>query len=246
MTAPVLPAQVVRWHVFPDDASLVANALARVLAAARAAIAQRGAFDIVLAGGNTPRKLYRALRVAHADWKQWHIWFGDERCASPDDPARNSRMAADEWLARSAIPAANVHSIPAERGAREAAAAYARDLRAVDTFDLVLLGLGKDGHTASLFPGHDWGTHTDSPTLLAVFDAPKPPPERVSLSAARLSNAACVLFLVEGAGKRDAIAKWKRGDAIPAMSIAPAAGVDVLLDTAATATPWLCPMTRCN
>ncbi|HEX7325760.1 MAG TPA: 6-phosphogluconolactonase [Rhodanobacteraceae bacterium] len=233
MTAPALPAQVVRWHVFPDDASLVANALVRVLAAARDAIAQHGAFDIVLAGGNTPRKLYRALRAADADWKHWHIWFGDERCAPPDDPERNSRMAADEWLAHSAVPAANVHPIPTARGAREAAAAYARDLRAVDAFDLVLLGLGEDGHTASLFPGHDWGTRSDSPTVLTVSDAPKPPPERVSLSAARLCNAARVLFLVEGAGKRDAIAKWKRGEPIPAASIAPAAGVDVLLDTAA-------------
>jgi 6-phosphogluconolactonase len=99
----------------------------------------------------------------------------------------------------------------------------------------VLLGLGEDGHTASLFPGHDWGRHGDSPDVLAVADAPKPPPARVSLSANRLSNARQVLFLVEGAGKRDAIAAWKRGDGIPAASIAPAAGVDILLDAAANA-----------
>ncbi|MBS0381801.1 MAG: 6-phosphogluconolactonase [Proteobacteria bacterium] len=225
--------QSVRWHVFPDDASLVANALARVLAAAQDAIALHGAFDIVLAGGNTPRKLYRALRQANANWNAWHVWYGDERCAPPDDPQRNSRMARDEWLDHVAIPAANVHAIPAESGAREAATLYARELRTVDAFDLVLLGLGEDGHTASLFPGHDWGMHADSPNVLAVFDAPKPPPERVSLSAQRLSNARHVLFLVEGAGKRDAIAAWKRGDGIPAASIAPESGVDVLLDSAA-------------
>lgn len=232
--ATALPVQSVRWHVFPDDTSLVANALARVLAAARDAIAQHGAFDIVLAGGNTPRKLYRALRQAGADWSRWHVWFGDERCAPPDDPQRNSRMARDEWLDHVAIPAANVHAIPAESGAREAAALYARELRTVDAFDLVLLGLGEDGHTASLFPGHGWGTHADSPDAMAVFDAPKPPPERVSLSAQRLANARNVLFLVEGAGKRDAIAAWKRGDAIPTASIAPESGVDVLLDAAAS------------
>jgi 6-phosphogluconolactonase len=222
-----------RWHVFPDDASLVANAQARVLAAAADAIAQHGAFDVVLAGGNTPRKLYRALRSALADWTRWHVWFGDERCAPPGDPARNSRMARDEWLDHVAIPAANVHAVPAEAGAREAAALYARALRTVDAFDLVLLGLGEDGHTASLFPGHDWGTHADSPDVLAVFDAPKPPPERVSLSAHRLSNARQVVFLVEGAGKRDAVAAWKHGHAIPAASITPESGVDVLLDAAA-------------
>jgi len=228
-----LPAQTVRWHVFPDDASLVANALARVMAAARDAIAQHGAFHIVLAGGNTPRKLYRALRNADADWSRWHVWFGDERCAPPDDPARNSKMARDEWLDHVAVPAGNVHAIPAESGAREAAAVYARELRGADTFDIVLLGLGEDGHTASLFPGQDWAVHADSPDAIAVFKAPKPPPERVSLSAQRLSNARNVLYLVEGTGKRDAVAAWKRGDAIPAASIAPEAGVDILLDAAA-------------
>ena len=233
--AAALPAQTVRWHAFPDDASLVANALARVLAASHASIARHGAFDIVLAGGNTPRKLYRALRHADTDWTRWHVWFGDERCAPPDDPERNSKMARDEWLDHVAIPSANVHAIPAEAGAREAATLYARELRSVDAFDLVLLGLGEDGHTASLFPGHDWGAFTDSPDAIAVFAAPKPPPQRVSLSAQRLSRAQHVLYLVEGAGKRDAIAAWKRGDAIPAASIAPDAGVDVLLDAAAAA-----------
>lgn len=230
-----LPAQVVRWHAFPDDTSLCANALARVLSAAQNAIAQHGAFDIVLAGGNTPRKVYRALRNTDADWALWHIWFGDERCLPADDPERNSKMARDEWLGHVTIPAANIHPIPAEVGAREAAMLYARELRSIDAFDLVLLGLGEDGHTASLFPGHDWGAHADSPDALAVFNAPKPPPERVSISAQRLSNAHAVLFLVEGAGKRDAVTRWKHGDAIPAASIAPEAGVDVMLDALADA-----------
>jgi 6-phosphogluconolactonase len=233
---PALPAQVVRWHEFPDDVSLLADAQSRILGAARNAIARRQAFDIVLAGGNTPRKLYRALRRAEADWARWHVWFGDERCVPADDPGRNSRMARSEWLDHVALPSAKVHVIPAERGAREAAALYARELRAADGFDLVLLGLGEDGHTASLFPGRDWGVHEDSPDALAVFDAPKPPPERVSLSTHRLSNARNVLFLVEGAGKRDAVAAWKQGEAIPAASIAPEAGVDVLLDAAASGT----------
>ncbi|MGH8233976.1 MAG: 6-phosphogluconolactonase [Rhodanobacteraceae bacterium] len=217
-----------------DETSLRIEAQERVLATARDAINQHGAFDIVLAGGNTPRKLYRALRQADTDWASWHIWYGDERCAPPDDPERNSRMARDEWLDHVPVRTGNVHPIPAERGAREAATLYARELRSVDTFDLVLLGLGEDGHTASLFPGHDWGTHADSPDVLAVIKAPKPPPERVSLSAQRLSRARHVLFLAEGASKRDAVAAWKSGAAIPAASVAPEAGVDVLLDTAAS------------
>ncbi|TAN07760.1 MAG: 6-phosphogluconolactonase [Rhodanobacteraceae bacterium] len=231
-----MPEQVVRWHVFPDATALVAAALERVLHASRNAITQHGAFDIVLAGGNTPRRLYRALCEADADWQRWHVWFGDERCAPADDPARNSQMAHAEWLGYVPIPAHNIHPIPAEAGVRTAATLYARALRSVDAFDLVLLGLGEDGHTASLFPGHDWGVHADSPDVLAVTGAPKPPPARVSLSAHRLAHAQQVLFLVEGAGKREATAAWQRGTSIPAACIAPAAGVDVLLDAAADPT----------
>jgi 6-phosphogluconolactonase len=103
-------------------------------------------------------------------------------------------------------------------------------LQRLGDVDLVLLGLGEDGHTASLFPGHDWGVVPNSPDVLAVFDAPKPPPQRVSLSAARLSRAREVLFLVEGASKRDAVARWRMGADIPARSVRPSAGVDVLVE----------------
>ncbi len=230
-----LPAQRARWHVFPDAAALQASALTRVLAAAQDGIARRGTFDLVLAGGNTPRRLYRALRAATVDWTRWHLWLGDERCLPPADAERNSAMVRAEWLDHVALPAANFHPIPAELGGPEAAARYARDLRGLDAFDLVLLGLGEDGHTASLFPGRDWGCYLDSPDVLAVSGAPKPPPERISLSANRLSNARHVLFLVEGAGKREAVGAWKRGDAIPAASIAPPTGVDILLDVTADA-----------
>jgi len=92
-----------------------------------------------------------------------------------------------------------------------------------------VLGLGEDGHTASLFPGHDLGEAPGSPAALAVLDAPKPPRERVSLSAARLSYAREALFLVSGESKRQAMADWRAGRPIPARAVAPAAGVDVLV-----------------
>ncbi|HEU0277755.1 MAG TPA: 6-phosphogluconolactonase [Rhodanobacteraceae bacterium] len=230
-----LPMQRARWHAFPDDAALQANALTRVLTAAQGAITERGAFDLVLAGGNTPRRLYRALRATAADWARWHVWLGDERCLPVGDAERNSAMARAEWLDHVPLPPANFHPIPAELGGAEAAVRYARELSGADAFDVVLLGLGEDGHTASLFPGHDWGRYGDSPDVLAVSDAPKPPPARVSLSANRLSNAQHVLYLVEGAGKRQAVSAWKRGEGIPAASIAPPDGVDILLDAAADA-----------
>jgi 6-phosphogluconolactonase len=120
-------------------------------------------------------------------------------------------MTETVWLAASGIPPENRSPIPAEFGAVEAAARYAGWLKDVADFDVVLLGMGEDGHTASLFPGHDWGDAPGSPDVLAVHDAPKPPPERVSLSAARLSRSAKVWFVVTGSGKCDALLRWKTG-----------------------------------
>ena len=140
-------------------------------------------------------------------------------------------MAAAAWLDCVPIPLLQVHAIPGQFGALQAARMYAETLQAVGEFDLVLLGLGEDGHTASLFPDHEWGTASGSPDTLVVFDAPKPPPQRVSLSAARLSRARQVVFLVSGESKRRAVAAWRAGKDIPARAIMPAAGVDVLVES---------------
>jgi 6-phosphogluconolactonase len=225
------PAQQLRWHGFADVADLQADALLRIRTAASSAIGARGVFRIVLAGGNTPRAIYQSLRKAITDWTKWQVYFGDERCLPAGDPQRNSRMARDTLLDQVPIPRANVHAIPAESGPAEGAAQYAQILRAVGEFDLVLLGLGEDGHTASLFPDHECGAGGEAPDAMAVFDAPKPPPQRVSLSAARLSRARCVLFLVDGDSKREAVARWRNGEHIPASVIAPASGVDVLTES---------------
>ena len=207
-------------------------AMKTILAGAAKAIHERGQFLLVLAGGNTPRGIYHGLRTAQTDWSAWHIYFGDERCLPPDDPARNSRMAAEAWLAHVPIPTLQLHVIPGELGAVEAASMYTETLRSVGDFDLVLLGLGEDGHTASLFPDHDWGAAPGSPDTLAVLDSPKPPRQRVSLSAARLSRSRQVNFLVCGRLKHKAVAGWRAGKDIPARAIKPAAGVDVLVESA--------------
>jgi 6-phosphogluconolactonase len=200
-----------------------------ILSAAERAISARGAFVIVLSGGNTPREIYAMLRDAKTDWSRWQVWFGDERCLPPDDLQRNSAMAMQALLAHVPVPASQVHTIPAELGADEAARRYVDALRGVGDFDLVLLGLGEDGHTASLFPGRDWGESPEDPDAHAVRDAPKPPPDRVSLSAARLSRAREVLFLADARGKRAALMRWRAEEEIPARAIRPAAGVDVLV-----------------
>jgi 6-phosphogluconolactonase len=219
------------FRVFPTAADVATAAASHVAQAAATAIARRGAFHLVLAGGNTPREVYRRLVALAADWSRWHVWFGDERCLPPDHPDRNSNMASDTWLSRVPIPQGQIHTIPTELGATAAAAHYAEAVEGV-TFDLVLLGLGEEGHTASLFPGHDWGATTGAAAVLAVHDAPKPPRQRVSLSARKLSETREVSFLVTGEAKREAIARWEGGETIPAAAIR-APTIAVWMDAAA-------------
>jgi len=175
-------------------------------------------------------QVYELLRASNADWASWHVYFGDERCLPSDHAERNSRMAAMAWLDHVLIPARQIHPIPAEMGAETAASIYAQTVGGIELFDLVLLGLGEDGHTASLFPDHEWGISPDAPAAIAVHDALKPPPERVSLSAHRLSAAHQVMFLVTGSAKQQAVRNWRSGAAIPAAAIIPANGVDVYLE----------------
>lgn len=225
--------QVARWKVFPTVAELRDAAITVLIDAANRAVTARGRFDLVLAGGSTPRDIYRALREAKADWAHWHIWYGDERCLPADDPERNSQMAQQAWLNHVSIPPNQIHTMPTELGAKAAVERYNQALQGVGDFDLVLLGMGEDGHTASLFPSHAWESQPAQPAI-PVANAPKPPPDRVSLSASRLSLARQVLFIVTGAGKRDAVEKWRGGIALPVAAIVPKAGVDVFVDIAAT------------
>ncbi|MCR4378446.1 MAG: 6-phosphogluconolactonase [Rhodospirillales bacterium] len=224
------PHQNIRWRRYTDSERLERTAVDLIKDAAQAALAQRGAFHIVLAGGRTPKRVYAALRSFDTDWSRWHVYYGDERCLPVDHEERNNRMAEEAWLHHVPIPAAQVHPIPAERGAEAAARAYAYTLAPAGEFDLVLLGLGEDGHTASLFPGQVWGQDDDAPDALAVHNAPKPPSDRVSVSAHRLSRARQVVFLVCGSSKTAALSAWREGKPLPAAAITPKTGVDVLVD----------------
>lgn len=207
------------WRVFPDADELVPALIKALCAEAAAAIAARGAFHLVLAGGSTPLALYRALAAQHVGDAHWHVWYGDERCLPADDPERNSVMIEAAWLSASRIPPENRRPIPAEQGPQEAAASYAGWLAGVADFDVVLLGMGEDGHTASLFPDHDWGDAPGSPDVLAVHDAPKPPPERVSLSAVRLNRSQRVWFVITGSGKRHALRRWAWEEPLPVAAV---------------------------
>lgn len=213
-----------RWHTFESQDAINQASVARILAAAKEAIAKHGSFLVVLAGGSTPKSVYQLLSQQQADWASWHVYHNDDRCLPADHVDRNSKMARDVWLNHVAIPQNQIHDIPTELGNVEGAKAYAKTLNGVRAFDLVILGLGEDGHTASLFPNQAVDNSAD---VVPVFDAPKPPADRVTMSQNRLNNTHEVLFLVTGAGKQEAVDNWRKGVKIPATLIAPENGVDV-------------------
>ena len=215
-----------RWYVFNDFDTLADDVITRLSHSASEAIAERGVFNIALAGGNTPKALYCEFGEIATDWRSWYVYFGDERCLPRGHEERNDSMARRCWLDHVPIPSEHVFSIPAELGADAAASAYAEQLADVPMFDMVLLGLGEDGHTASLFPG----LPQRSAPAFAVHEAPKLPHERVTMSAARLSNTREVWFLVSGEGKRSALRQLYSGANIPAATIKPLNGIDIFTD----------------
>ncbi len=218
----------IRWHCFPDAPAVAREAVQRILEAARQAIEQRGEFRLVLAGGSTPRLVYRQLAETSADYSHWHFYLGDERCLKPDDGDRNSFTICNDWLDHSTVPEEHIHWISAELGPEEGARLYESLVRSILPFDLVMLGMGEDGHTASLFPGH---RHDQSRLVVPVYQSPKPPLERVSLNFSALSQTRELLVLVTGEGKRSAVQAWRdNGDDLPVAALRCDAGIDVLLD----------------
>lgn len=218
------------WTLLEDAESVAQTTCQRIIDAAREAIAQRGRFSLVLAGGRTPQRSYELLAQQESDWSHWQLYFGDERCLPADHTERNSLMVTQSLSSKVPIPADQIHSIPAELGAERAAERYAEELKAALPFDLVLLGLGEDGHTASLFPGH---IHPAGPLVVPVHNAPKPPPDRVSLSAATLGNCRQLIFVVTGTGKQLAVRRWRQGEDLPASRITPSGRREILIDRAA-------------
>ena len=184
--------------VLPD-----AEAVARTAADAVADAIARGSRTLVLAGGSTPRRCYELLAERDIVWGRVTVLFGDERCVPPFDAESNYRMAKETLLER--VAPASVHRMPGELGPDAAADEYERVVASVGSLDLVLLGIGADGHTASLFPGSD--TLRSERLVVGVRDAPKPPHERVTLTLRALNSASRVLILAAGEDKADAVAR---------------------------------------
>ena len=196
-------------QIAPDNAALCSMAAEEFHLAAESAIRNTGRFAVALAGGTTPRGVYSQLaeRYKNLPWNKIHIFFGDERPAPPDHPESNYRMANESLLSRVAIPAENVHRFRTELAPEAAAQDYENQLREffhpgpgeLPRFDLVLLGLGDDGHTASLFPGT--AALNESARLAAANWVEKLHTFRLTLTFPVLNHAADVIFLVSGAGK---------------------------------------------
>jgi 6-phosphogluconolactonase len=199
-----------------------------VAAAAASDIAdalREGARSLVLAGGTTPQRCYELLAQMDVEWGRVTILFGDERCVHPDHPDSNYRMARETLLDR--VSPATVHRMPAELGPDEGADLYAHIVASVAPLDVVTLGVGEDGHTASLFPGHPALKATA--LVVGIRDSPKPPPQRVTLTLPALQRARRVIILATGAGKAEAVALAKRRE-VPSGMIA---GARWLIDRAA-------------
>ncbi len=167
-----------------------------------------GARTLVLTGGTSPARCYELLREADVAWGRVTVLFGDERCVPAFHPESNYRMAREKLLGY--VAPATVHRMAGELGPDEAAELYSRIVASLAPLDVVLLGVGEDGHTASLFPGHP-EVHAQG-WAVGVRNSPKPPPDRVSLTLPVLQGARKVLILATGAGKADAVARARRGE----------------------------------
>ena len=229
-------AAVPRVRVF-DDAEAVARAAARRIAGlAGLSIREKGTFALALAGGTTPRRVYELLAGAEAgggvDWPNVHVFFGDERMVPPDHADSNYRMAQESLLSRVPIPPENVHRIDGLGDAAASASAYESELRGLfdgeewPRLDLVLLGMGDDGHTASLFPGTE--ALREDRLWVAPNWVEKLGAWRVTLTAPAINAARHVLFLVNGAGKaarlREVLAGARDPSRLPSQLVRPRGG----------------------
>jgi len=201
-----MPVEV---KISPDNATLARVAAQEFHRLAEAGIQERGRFSVALSGGNTPRTVYSLLAEEHKElpWDRIHVFFGDERCVPPDHPDSNFRMASESLLSKVPIPRENVHRIRAELEPEGAAKDYDNQLAEFfhlndhdwPRFDLIFLGLGDDGHTASLFPGSS--ALSDVSSRVAANWVERMKTYRITLTYPVLNHAAEVEFLVSGSGK---------------------------------------------
>jgi 6-phosphogluconolactonase len=233
--------------IYPDIDTLSHDAAQHIVRIANESIATYGRFTMALSGGTTPRKTYELLGSEpysrQINWTLVHIFWGDERCVPPESPDSNYRMAHEALLSKIPIPAVQVHRMLANKPDRDAASQeYVEEMQRVfatddiPSFDLIQLGMGPEGHTASLFP-HQEALHEERRLAMPV-SVPKPPPDRLTFTPPLLNAARNILFLVTGSDKADALHAVLEGpyqpDEYPVQIVRPLNGEVVwMVDTAA-------------
>jgi 6-phosphogluconolactonase len=199
------------WHIYNtfDQASkAVADYIESLI---KIAIEENNTCHIVLPGGNTPKASLAYLAEKNLPWEKIHWYPGDERCYQESHEDRNDHMLRQNLWSR--LSATNIHPMPAELGAEEGANAYRPLVNKIGVFDIVFLGVGEDGHTASLFPDNE---ALASPlSVVPVHNSPKPPPDRISLGITILKKAKERIILTGGEGKAEIIARIKSGEDLP-------------------------------
>jgi 6-phosphogluconolactonase len=234
--------------IYPDPDAFVLGAAELISGLAQAAIAESDRFTVALAGGGTPRPVYALLATpafaGRIAWDKVQVFFGDERCVPPDDERSNFLMAREALLDHVPLPPANVHRIAGEDDPGRAALAYEQDMKlyfrtqAPPTFDLICLGLGENGHTASLFPGTAGLREQERWVVSQYVEALKT--WRVTVTPVLINAARNVVFMVEGSGKAEVLERVLTGpyepDVLPAQLVQPTSGrTHWLVDAAAGA-----------
>ncbi|WP_078129404.1 6-phosphogluconolactonase [Leptospira alexanderi] len=209
---------------FFNELDFLSHCLDRIKEISETKIQIKNCFHIVLTGGETAKLLYSELKFMKTDWSKWFFYFGDERCVPEGHADSNCLMAEKNLFEFIPVSEKQIFKIPGHLGAKKGAAEYSKSIRLISSFDLVLLGLGEDGHIASLFPGTDFSEKKD---VIAVYDSPKPPIERVSLSLKKINSTDFILIIAKGKKKREIIERIKMGEALPATSLSPVKSVEL-------------------
>jgi 6-phosphogluconolactonase len=213
-------------QIFKDIEALSQAAAVQFVELAEAAIDQRGRFLVALSGGGTPQRLFQLLAAPpyrdQVAWAKVHVFWGDERCVPPNDPGSNYGQAYQAFLKHVPLPAENIHRVKGDLEPKAASADYAKVLGGFaetgnpwPRFDLIHLGMGEDGHTASIFPGSDPQAGADSLTLAVSGHYQGRPAQRITLTLPVINAASQVTFLVAGENKAETLEKVLHGPSLP-------------------------------
>lgn len=204
-----------KWFVYKEFNEAAKEAAEFLAKNIEECIETNGVCHVILPGGNTPVPSLELLAKKSLPWSKVHWYLGDERCCPQGHADRNDLMLDKHLWSR--ISQTNIHRMFAELGAEKAAELYREEMKSIEAFDVAFLGMGEDGHTASLFPDHE--ALEDNRSVIPVYNSPKPPPERVSLSTETLRKTKVKIVLVSGKEKATVVSRIKKGESLPINSI---------------------------